>query len=1134
MFDFISKSIAKIFGTKSERDLKGLQNIVSETSEEFEKLQNISDEQLRAKTAEFKDIIAEKLRDIDLQLDDIKDKIANNPDMSVDDKETLFNETDKLEVQRNKELEVVLKEIMPAAFAVIKETARRFAQNGSLKVKATLRDKFLAASKKNIEIVDEEAIWHNKWLAAGNEITWDMVHYDVQLIGGAVLHEGKISEMATGEGKTLVSTLPSYLNALGGRGVHLVTVNDYLAKRDSEWNAPLFEFHGLVVDCIDKHEPNTEARRKAYQADITYGTNNEFGFDYLRDNMASSPEEQVQRRLHYAIVDEVDSVLIDDARTPLIISGPVPKGDEQEFIELKPSVSKIVEAQRKLCQDYLIEAKKLIDKGDTDNGGMALFRAYRGMPKAKPLIKYLSETGIRTILNKTESIHLAENQKLMPKADEPLYFTIDEKSNQVELTDKGIDYITVEGNDSNFYILPDLSTSLNQIEKNSELNNQEKLAQKEAVITDYSVKSQRIHTVNQLLKAYTLFEKDTEYVIMDHDKDGRPVPPKVMIVDEQTGRIMEGRRYSDGLHQAIEAKENVKVEDATQTYATVTLQNYFRMYHKLCGMTGTAITEAGEFWQIYKLDVVEIPTNKSIVRKDQEDKVYKTIREKYNATAQEIQELVAAGRPVLVGTTSVENSELLSRMLKMKNIPHNVLNAKYHQREAEIVAEAGKPGTVTIATNMAGRGTDIKLTPESRSAGGLAIVGTERHESRRVDRQLRGRAGRQGDVGSSQFFVSLEDNLMRLFGSERIAGLMDKLGMEEGEVIQHGMISKSIERAQKKVEENHFGTRKRLLEYDDVMNYQRDAIYKRRTNALYGDRLALDIANNVYDVCEEIAASNTGNFENLELRCIEVLGIEPPFTSAEYKSLNDSQVTSKLYNAATQHYNQKNHNIAATALPIFKQINAERGSNTQSVVVPITDGIHSAYVSVSLQKALGNNCKELVTEIEKFITLSIIDQEWKEHLREMDDLKQSVQNASYEQKDPLLIYKFESVELFKRFLYKVNADTVSFLMKAQIANQEAAPQQAPSRPQTAQPKLKASKEDLSGLIGDVQQHLEVGNDYHDPSQRSTEKIAPRQAIKIADRNQRVTVQYQDGTVKKDVKYKTVEQDVERGLAVVIA
>jgi preprotein translocase subunit SecA len=1124
MFDFITKSIAKIFGTKNERDLKELGGIAGATAVFSEQLKTLSDEELRAKTAAFKSIIAAKLLAVDEQIENIKGKIDSNPDLTVDDKETFFNEIDKLELERNKELEVVLKELMPEAFAVVKETARRFAENGSLRVKATIQDKFLAATKKNVEIIDEQAIWHKTWLAAGNEISWDMVHYDVQLIGGAVLHDGKIAEMATGEGKTLVSTLPAYLNALSGRGVHIVTVNDYLAKRDSEWNAPLFEFHGLSVDCIDKHEPNTDARRKAYLADITYGTNNEFGFDYLRDNMASSTAEQVQRRLHFAMVDEVDSVLVDDARTPLIISGPVPKGDEQQFLELKPRIAKIVEAQRKICQDYLVEAKKLLDAGENEKGGMALFRAYRGMPKSKPVIKYLSETGIRTILNKTESIHLAENQKLMPQADAPLFFTIEEKNNQVELTDKGIDFITGEGEDPQFFVLPDLSIDLNQIETNKELSDQEKLAQKEALIRDYSVKSQRIHTVNQLLKAYTLFENETEYVIMDG---------KVKIVDEQTGRIMEGRRYSDGLHQAIEAKENVKVEDATQTYATVTLQNYFRMYHKLCGMTGTATTEAGEFWQIYKLDVVEIPTNRGIIRKDYEDKVYKTVREKYNATAQEIQDLVKDGRPVLVGTTSVENSELLSRMLKMKNIAHNVLNAKYHQREAEIVAIAGQPGTVTIATNMAGRGTDIKLTPDSRAAGGLAIIGTERHESRRVDRQLRGRSGRQGDVGSSQFFVSLEDNLMRLFGSERIAGVMDRMGMDEGEVIQHSMITKSIERAQKKVEENNFGIRKRLLEYDDVMNYQRDAIYKRRNNALNGDRLALDIANTLYDVCEELVANAESHYDELELRTIELLGIEPPYSKDDFLQLNTSQRTAKLYAAAMQHYNAKNTAIAQQAVPVFKQIHTERGSQVQDVVVPITDGIRSAYVSTNLQKALQNDCRELVKEMEKFISLSVIDHEWKEHLREMDDLKQSVQNASYEQKDPLLIYKFESVELFKRFLSKVNSDTVSFLMKAHIPAQDQPV--APVQPQRREPapQLKASKEDLSGIVGGLRQELEAGNNYHDPSQPSAEKVAPRHAEKIADRNQRVNVQYQDGTIKRDVKYKTVEVDIQRGIAVLI-
>jgi preprotein translocase subunit SecA len=838
------KIFSKLFGTKSERDLKELTPYVDLVNAEYAKLASLSNDELRAQSEGLKAHIASELKSIDDQIVALREQAAAEP--NVDSKEAIFKKIDALELDRNKQLEVVLMAILPKAFAIVKDTARRFKDNESLEVTASYFDRQVATKKKNVSIEGDKAVWSSTWDVIGQPIKWNMLHYDVQLIGGLVLHQGKISEMATGEGKTLVATLPAFLNALAGLGVHIVTVNDYLAKRDAEWNAPLFEFHGMSVDCIDRHQPNTTDRRNAYKADLTYGTNNEFGFDYLRDNMSRTPDELVQRKHHFAMVDEVDSVLIDDARTPLIISGPVPRGDEQEYLELKPRVSRIVEAQKKLAMELLNEAKKKIAAGDKKEGSLALFRAHRGMPKYKPLIKYLSESGIKQLMQESESIYLSENQKLMPQADAPLYFTIDERHNSIELTEKGIDFLTGESEQTNFFILPDIAVDLDLIEKDQTLSEQERVIQKEALIRDYSVKTARIHTVNQLLKAYTLFEKDVEYVIMDQ---------KVKIVDEQTGRIMDGRRYSDGLHQAIEAKENVRVEDATQTYATVTLQNYFRMYHKLAGMTGTAETEAGEFWEIYKLDVVSIPTNVPAVRKDFEDKVYRSVREKYNALTDEIVELVEAGRPVLVGTTSVENSEIISRMLTLRKIPHQVLNAKQHQREAEVVAEAGKPGTVTIATNMAGRGTDIKLTPDAKASGGLAIVGTERHESRRVDRQLRGRAGRQGDTGSSQFFVSLEDNLMRLFGSDRMAKVMDKMGLEEGEVIQSSMITKSIERAQKKVEENNFGMRKRLLEYDDVMNYQRDAIYTRRRNALFGDRLAVDIANTLYDVCEEVVSN---------------------------------------------------------------------------------------------------------------------------------------------------------------------------------------------------------------------------------------------------------------------------------------
>ncbi|MDQ3534177.1 MAG: preprotein translocase subunit SecA, partial [Bacteroidota bacterium] len=1013
MLDLINKGIARIFGTKSGRDIKIVEPLVVIINEEYAKLDSISDDELRGKTLEVKNEIDSDLKSIDDQIASLHLQIADNPDLDINEKENVFNRIDKLEEQRNKELEQVLLKVLPRAFAIVKETARRFKENGKLVVTANYNDKALAAKYNNITIEEEKAIWSNKWIAAGNEVVWDMIHYDVQLIGGVVLHQGKIAEMATGEGKTLVATLPAFLNALAKRGVHIVTVNDYLAKRDCEWMAPLFQFHGLSIDCIDKYTPNSEERKKAYLADITYGTNNEFGFDYLRDNMSRNPEDLVQRKHHYAMVDEVDSVLIDDARTPLIISGPVPKGDEHEFYELKPRISNLVEAQKKVVSQFLLEAKKLIAEGNEKEGGLSLFRAYRGLPKYKPLIKYLSETGMRQILQKTENFYLQDNSKMMPEADQPLFFIIDEKHNNIDLTEKGVDAITVEGEDATFFILPDIGLELADLENNKELEEEEKLKQKDSIIKDYSIKAQRIHTINQLLKAYTLFEKDTEYILVDG---------KVKIVDEQTGRVMEGRRYSDGLHQAIEAKENVKVEDATQTYATITLQNYFRMYHKLAGMTGTAETEAGEFWEIYKLDVVVIPTNKPIIRADKDDKVYKTVREKFNAVVDEIVQLTQAGRPVLVGTTSVEISEILSRMLKLRNLKHQVLNAKQHQKEAEIVAEAGKPGTVTIATNMAGRGTDIKLSPESKAAGGLSIIGTERHESRRVDRQLRGRSGRQGDVGSSQFFVSLEDNLMRLFGSDRIAKLMDRMGLEEGEVIQHPMISKSIERAQKKVEENNFGIRKRLLEYDNVMNSQREVIYGRRKNALFGERLQLDIMNMLFDTCEDIVLNTkpVQDYEGFKLTTYSVLQVDIQISKDEFISLPNEAVVDKAYNQSYQHYVKKNNAIAQKALPLIKDIFQTRGATIQEIMVPFTDGKKQIGVVSNLKKNIDTDCKELIKSMEKMSTLAFIDQAWKEHLREMDDLKQSVQNAVYEQKDPLLIYKFEAFELFKRFLAKVN------------------------------------------------------------------------------------------------------------------
>ena len=1108
------KLIAKIFGTKSDKDIKKILPLVEETRREGEKLAGLSNDQLRDKTGDLKALIAENLSAIDESLSDCHSRIASNPDMDLQEKEGVFAEIDRLEKERNVQLEKVLLQILPTAFAIVRETAKRFRENEFLEVTARDYDRMLSAKHDNIRISGENARWQNQWMAAGNLIKWDMVHYDVQIIGGIVLHEGKISEMATGEGKTLVATLPAFLNALAGRGVHIVTVNDYLARRDSEWMAPLFQFHGLMTDCIDKHEPNSNARRNAYLADITYGTNNEFGFDYLRDNMARDPEELVQRGHHYAMVDEVDSVLIDEARTPLIISGPIPKGDEHEFQDLKPRISKVVEAQKKITNQFLNDARKLIAEGNEKDGGLALFRAHRGMPKHKPLIKYLSETGIRQILQKTENFFLADNKKEMPVADEPLFFIIDEKDNSVELTDKGIDLITGDGEDPRFFILPEIGTELNKIEKDNTIPEEDRLSRKEALIREYSTKSQRIHSVNQLLKAYTLFERDTEYIIVDG---------KVKIVDEQTGRVLEGRRYSDGLHQAIEAKENVKVEDATQTYATITLQNYFRMYHKLAGMTGTAETEAGEFWNIYELDVVVIPTNKPAVRKDMDDLVYKSIREKFNAVVEEIVQLTTQGRPVLVGTTSVEISEVLSRMLQLKKIKHNVLNAKQHQREAEIVAEAGKPGTVTIATNMAGRGTDIKLTPESRAAGGLAIIGTERHESRRVDRQLRGRSGRQGDPGSSKFYVSLEDNLMRLFMPERIARIMDRLGLKEGEVISHSMVTSSIERAQKKVEENNFGIRKRLLEYDNVMNSQRDVIYRRRRNALFGERLQLDILTIFYDLSEEFInnAKAGEGYENLRLNVLSTFGMDLTITEEQFNTQSDDQLSLALYQNALAHYERKNNQLAQQALPRMREIQRTSGATIENILVPFSDGNRQIGVVVNLARTVETSNAELIRSMEKIITLAIIDQQWKEHLRDMDDLKQSVQNAVYEQKDPLLIYKFEGFETFKRFIGRVNNETVSFLLKATIPDISANVQEA--RTQKRQ-RFNEQKDESRSLLSGGQAQT---------SEREPERVAPIKSERLAGRNDRVDVQYTDGRVMKDVKYKKVEEDIKSGKCIVL-
>jgi preprotein translocase subunit SecA len=1028
--------LSKIFGDKSAKDQKEFQPYVDRIHHFSNSFSHLSDDQLREKTAEFKQRIAAATSELNNRLDIIVAE-AENDRTDINKKEDLYAEADALKLQINQKIEDTLIDILPEAFAVVKETAKRWSQNGKLVVKAQDFDRDRAAKSDGVIIDGDKATWLNTWTAAGSTVTWSMVHYDVQLMGGAVLHKGNIAEMQTGEGKTLVATLPVYLNALSGKGVHLVTVNDYLAKRDSEWMGPLYQFHGLTVDCIDKHQPNTQARRDAYLADITFGTNNEFGFDYLRDNMAGDPDQLVQRPHHFAIVDEVDSVLIDDARTPLIISGPTPKGDQQEFETLKPKIEKIVGEQRRLVTNFLTEAKRLLaplsepdsvsDKKQVkemlEEGGIALLRAFRGLPKNKALIKFLSEPGIKAHLQKTENIYMAEQNKLMPIIDKELLFTIDEKNNSITLTDKGIDLLS-QGESSDYYVLPDIASQLSSLDK-TPMEKEALLEEKDRLIRNFSVVSERIHSMNQLLKAYTLFEKEVEYVVMEG---------KIKIVDEQTGRIMEGRRYSDGLHQAIEAKENVKVEAATQTYATITLQNYFRMYHKLAGMTGTAETEAKEFWDIYKLDVVVIPTNRPIQRKDQDDLVYKTAREKFNAVILETERLVAEGRPVLVGTTTVEISELLSRMLKMKNIPHKVLNAKYHQQEAEIVADAGKRGAVTIATNMAGRGTDIKLGEGVKDAGGLAIIGTERHDSRRVDRQLRGRSGRQGDPGSSQFFVSLEDDLMRKFGSERIAKLMDRMGHKDGEVIQHGMISKSIERAQKKVEENNFGIRKKNLEYDDVMNAQRKAVYKRRRNALYGDRLEMDIANMFYDSCEDLVMENIGsrNFKEFELSLFRTFGTDSPVTEIEFKTIDQNKLTNALYNRVMEMYERKNSRLTEAVLPFIKDVKMREGNRYQHVALPISDGTKTMQLGVHIDEAIASNGKTIITNIEKNIVLGMIDNEWKEHLREMDELRKSSHQAVYEQKDPLLIYKLESFNLFKAMMSRLNQEIAAFLIKAQL------------------------------------------------------------------------------------------------------
>ncbi|ODT34915.1 MAG: preprotein translocase subunit SecA [Niabella sp. SCN 42-15] len=1085
MFGFVTKMFG---GSKSEKDAKKLQPTIERVNKFFAEYQSLNNDQLRGKTVEFRQRIKDHLTKIDAEVSELNAKAESLSHNQLIEKDEIYKQVDDLKKDRDKEIEKILEEIMPEAFAVVKETARRFKENTEIVSTATDYDRELSVKKGEYVSVDgDKSIFQNTWTAAGGKITWNMLHYDVQLIGGAVLHSGKIAEMATGEGKTLVSTLPAYLNALAGEGVHIVTVNDYLARRDQEWNGPIFEWLGLRVDCIDKHQPNSPERRNAYLADITYGTNNEFGFDYLRDNMVHTASEMVQRKHHYAMVDEVDSVLIDDARTPLIISGPVEKGDDQQYHIHKPRVQQLYQEQERIVRHELNEAKRLFEKGEDDpkTGGLHLFRAYRGLPKYSPLIKFLSEPGVKVKMQKAENFYLQEQEKNMPVVDSELLFRIDEKHNSVDLTEKGLTAITKSGEDPDFFVLPDIGVKLADVEK-SDAPSDEKLKQKELILNDYTSKADRIHTVQQLLKAYSLFEKDDEYVVIDG---------AIKIVDEQTGRIMDGRRYSDGLHQALEAKESVKIEAATQTYATVTLQNFFRMYHKLSGMTGTAETEAGEFWSIYKLDVVSIPTNVSIIRDDMQDLVFKTKREKYKAVIDEIERLREAGRPVLVGTTSVEISELLSRMLQQKKIPHNVLNAKQHAREAQVVAEAGLPGAVTIATNMAGRGTDIKLGPGVKDAGGLAIIGTERHESRRVDRQLRGRAGRQGDPGSSLFYVSLEDDLMRMFGSERIAGMMDKLGYKEGDVIQHSMISNSIQRAQKKVEENNFGIRKRLLEYDDVMNKQRNAIYDRRNHALFGERLSLDLDNAFSMVAESLVSSfrEQEDYEGFKLACIVNFGMDTTITPEEFRAKDENKLIDKLYTEATQKYNEHIATVSSEAVPVFKNIRATQGNHIENVIVPFTDGRKTINVLAALDKTVETNGQELLSNMEKSITLAVIDDAWKEHLRAMDDLKQSVQTAYLEQKDPLVIYKVEAFQLFNNMSTSLNKDIISFLSQANLPVQEQSNIKEGRQQKTDYSKMQNNKAAIDAAGDDYGANE---NDYFDPSGPGVKQEPVRVAPKI--------------------------------------
>ena len=1060
--------LSSIFGNKATRDMKEIKPWVDKVKAAYPEIAALDNDALRAKTEELKAYIRNSAAEQRSKVEELKASVENT---ELEEREELFAQIDKLEKEILDIYEKALDEVLPAAFSIVKETAKRFSENEEITVTATEFDRHLAATKDFVRIEGDKAIYQNHWVAGGNDTVWNMVHYDVQLFGGVVLHKGKIAEMATGEGKTLVATLTVFRNALTGNGVHVVTVNDYLAKRDSEWMGPLYMFHGLSVDCIDKHQPNSDARRQAYLADITFGTNNEFGFDYLRDNMAISPKDLVQRQHNYAIVDEVDSVLIDDARTPLIISGPVPKGDDQLFEQLRPQVERLVEAQKKLATQYLADAKRLIasnDKKEQEEGFLALYRSHKCLPKNKALIKFLSEQGIKAGMLKTEEIYMEQNNKRMHEVTDPLYFVIDEKLNSVDLTDKGVDLISGNSADPTFFVLPDITAQLSELENEKDLTDEERLAKKDALMTNFAIKSERVHTINQLLKAYTMFEKDDEYVVIDG---------QVKIVDEQTGRIMEGRRYSDGLHQAIEAKEGVKVEAATQTFATITLQNYFRMYHKLSGMTGTAETEAGELWDIYKLDVVVIPTNRPIARNDMNDRVYKTKREKYKAVIEEIEKMVAAGRPVLVGTTSVEISEMLSKMLTMRHIEHSVLNAKLHQKEADIVAKAGLSCAVTIATNMAGRGTDIKLSPEVKAAGGLAIIGTERHESRRVDRQLRGRAGRQGDPGSSVFFVSLEDDLMRLFSSDRIAGVMDKLGFKEGEMIEHSMISKSIERAQKKVEENNFGIRKRLLEYDDVMNKQRTVVYTKRRHALMGERIGMDIVNMIWDRC--VNAIEAPTYEDCKMDLLQTLAMETPFTEEEFRNEKKEKLADKAFDAAMELFKRKTERMAQIAYPVIKQVYENQGHMYENILIPITDGKRMYNISCNLKAAYESECKEVVKAFEKSILLHVIDEAWKENLRELDDLKHSVQNASYEQKDPLLIYKLESVNLFDTMVDKINNQTVSILMRGQIPVQE---------PQEVRQAAPEQRQDLS-------KYREQKQDLTDPNQQAAAQQDTREQQK---------------------------------------